>query len=124
MKVMFIYPNHKGMNMLPPAVGLLSACLKREGHDISLFDTTHYNSVSIDGEEDQTDSDESKSDRLMARPYNMPKEVTLKYTNVFDDFRRKVESINKGEGADDSTSQNVELFLSSKEELCIEECTS
>ena len=92
MKVLFVYPNHKGMNMLPPAVGLLSACLKREGHDISLFDTTHYNSVTIDGEEDQTDSDGSKSDRLMARPYNMPQEVQLRYTNVFDDFRSKVES--------------------------------
>ena len=80
------------MNMLPPAVGLLSACLKREGHDISLFDTTHYNSVRIDGEEDQTDSDDSKSDRLMARPYNMPNEVKLRYTNVYDDFRIKVES--------------------------------
>ncbi|SVD43880.1 uncharacterized protein METZ01_LOCUS396734, partial [marine metagenome] len=65
MKVLFVYPNHKGMNMLPPAVGLLSACLKREGHVVSLFDTTHYNSVKIDGEEDYTDSDESKSDRLM-----------------------------------------------------------
>ena len=45
MKVLFIYPNHKGMNMLPPAIGLLSACLKREGHTVQLFDTTHYNSV-------------------------------------------------------------------------------
>ena len=80
------------MNMLPPAVGLLSACLKREGHDVSLFDTTHYNSVKINGEEDYTDSDVSKSDRLMARPYNMPKEVQLRYTNVFDDFRSTVES--------------------------------
>ena len=28
----------------------------------------------------------------MARPYNMPQEVQLRYTNVFDDFRSNVES--------------------------------
>ena len=28
--------------MLPPAIGLLSACLKRDGHTVQLFDTTHY----------------------------------------------------------------------------------
>ena len=92
MKVLFIYPNHKGMNMLPPAVGLLSSCLKREGHKVSLFDTTHYNSVKINDEEDHTDSDGSKSERLMARPYKMPNEVQLRYTNVFEDFKNKVES--------------------------------
>jgi len=28
--------------MLPPGVALLSACLKREGHKVILFDTTYY----------------------------------------------------------------------------------
>ena len=79
MKVLFIYPNHKGMNMLPPAIGLLSACLKRDGHIVQLFDTTHYNSVKIGKTVDDTDSDKSKSDRLMAKPYINPKEITLKY---------------------------------------------
>ncbi|SVE15344.1 uncharacterized protein METZ01_LOCUS468198, partial [marine metagenome] len=92
MKVLFLYPNHKGMNMLPPAVGLLSACLKRDGHTVQLFDTTHYNSVEIDGEVDDTDSDKSKSDRLMAKPYHNPKEITLKYSNVFEDFRNTVDT--------------------------------
>ena len=93
MKVLFIYPNHKGMNMLPPGVALLSACLKREGHKVKLFDTTYYNSVELDGNVDKSDSDASKTDRLMARPYEMPKHVvTVKYTNVFDDFRKEVEN--------------------------------
>ena len=87
-KVMLIYPNHKGMNMLPPAVGLLSACLKREGYAVKLFDTTYYDNVG----NHEIDSDQSKTDRLMARPYNMPQEVTVKYSNVFDDFREEVES--------------------------------
>ncbi len=91
MKVLFVYPNHKGMNMLPPAIGLLSACLKRDGHTIDLFDTTHYNSVKIDEVVDDTDSDKSKSDRLMAKPYKTPHDITLKYTNVFEDFIKFVD---------------------------------
>ena len=91
MKVLFVYPNHRGMNMLPPAIGLLSACLKREGHKVDLFDTTHYESVEIDDQLDTKDSDASKGDRLMARPFTMPKEISLKTTNVYEDFVKIVE---------------------------------
>ena len=92
MKILFIYPNHKGMNMLPPGVALLSACLKREGHQVHLFDTTYYNSVSKENDKIATDSDGSKTDRLMARPYEMPKHVvTVKYSNVFEDFKKCVD---------------------------------
>ena len=40
-KVLLIYPNYRGMNMLPPAIGLLSACLLQSGHEVELFDTTY-----------------------------------------------------------------------------------
>lgn len=90
-KVLLVYPNFRGMNMLPPAVGLLSAILKREGHTVRLFDTTHYESLDEEGTI-APDSDGSKSDRLMARPYKMPNEITLKTSNVFTDFRNEVES--------------------------------
>ena len=36
MKVLLVYPNHKGMNMLPAGIALISACLKREGHKVPL----------------------------------------------------------------------------------------
>ena len=78
------------MNMLPPAIGLLSSCLKNKGHNVDLFDTTYYDSVVINEKSDDSDSDQSKSDRLMARPYKMPNEITIKYTNVFEDFELKV----------------------------------
>jgi radical SAM superfamily enzyme YgiQ (UPF0313 family) len=94
MKVLLVYPNHKGMNMLPPAIGLLSACLKRENHTVELFDTTYYNSVDVNGQKDSADSDESKSDRLMARPYKMPNQITVKYTNVYADFEKHVKKFN------------------------------
>ena len=89
---MFVYPNHKGMNMLPPGVALLSACLKREGINVSLFDTTYYHSTDINNVKERTDSDKSKSDNMMARPLKMANTVTVKYTNVFDDFNKEVEN--------------------------------
>ena len=42
-KVLFIYPNTYGMNMLPPAIALFSSLLKNEGHEVEIFDTTYYN---------------------------------------------------------------------------------
>ncbi|MCA9399243.1 MAG: B12-binding domain-containing radical SAM protein [Candidatus Omnitrophica bacterium] len=87
-KVMLIYPNLRGMNMLPPAIGLLSSVLKDAGYEVKLFDTTYYQS--IDGKE--SDSDGSKSERLMARPFKMPKEVTCKTTDCYEDFAREVDA--------------------------------
>ncbi|MBP9855350.1 MAG: B12-binding domain-containing radical SAM protein [Candidatus Omnitrophica bacterium] len=87
LKVMLIYPNFKGMNMLPPGVALLSAVLKEKGFEVRLFDTTPYER--IDGVF-VPDSDKSKSERLMARPYEMPRKVLSKSTNCFEDFEREV----------------------------------
>ena len=36
-KVLFLYPNTYGMNMLPPAIATFSAILKNEGHKILRF---------------------------------------------------------------------------------------
>ena len=86
LKVLLIYPNFRGMNMLPPAIGLLSAVLKRSGFEVKLFDTTYYENVGGM----VCDSDGSKSDRLMARPFKMPSELTLKTTDCFEDFEKEV----------------------------------
>ena len=76
--------------MLPPGVSLLSACLKRDGHSIRLFDTTSYDSVTINGIEDSIDADVDKSDRLNVRPAPAHPKVQLKFTNVYEDFRKEV----------------------------------
>ena len=67
-KVLFIYPNTFGMNMLPPAIALFSSLLKREGHQVEIFDTTYH---SMD---QGIDSDGSKMDKLQVVPYDMTKE--------------------------------------------------
>lgn len=74
--------------MLPPAIGLLSAVLKRSGFEVRLFDTTYYKNLG--GIE--CDSDGSKAERLMARPFKMPNELTLKTTDCFEDFEKEVMS--------------------------------
>mgnify|MGYP001258771128 CR=1 FL=1 len=54
--VLFIYPNTYGMNMLPPAIGLLSSILKEDGNTVELFDTTYYavdHGIDSDGSKEQ-----------------------------------------------------------------------
>ncbi len=90
LKVLLVYPNLRGMNMLPPAIGLLSAVLKRSGFDVKLFDTTYYEKLGDDHAE--ADSDGMKVDKLMARPFKMPQEVTVLTSDVFQDFKKLVNS--------------------------------
>ena len=66
-KVLFIYPNSFGMNMLPPAIALFSSILKSKGHKVEIFDTTYHS------QNDGLDSDGSKMDKLQVVPYDMGK---------------------------------------------------
>jgi len=84
--VLFIYPNLRGMNMLPPAIALFSRILKDNGFKVALFDTTYYKI----GED--FDSDKEKEKNLAVRPFDMSKVVTLKTTDPFDDLDKLVHS--------------------------------
>ena len=110
-KVLLIYPNQRGMNMLPPAIGLLSSILKEDGNDVELFDTTYYEKLD-ESDSAEIDSDNIKTEKLMARPYKMPNEITLKTTNVFDDFKKKVESFSPDLLAMSCTEDMFELGIS------------
>lgn len=89
MKVLFLYPNLRGMNMLPPSIAMLSTLLKREGIEVELFDTTHWR---IPGEDD-FDSDKTKEKNLNVRPFDFAEHrVTMHETDVYDDFEKKVQS--------------------------------
>lgn len=65
MKVLLVYPNMMGMNMLPPAMGIFAALLRAQGHRVALFDTTNYPQL-----EGGFDSDKMKADNLNARPFD------------------------------------------------------
>ena len=86
-KDLFIYPNSYGMNMLPPAIALLSAVVKEAGHQVELFDTTYYKT------EFGSDSDGTKVERLNVIPFNS-NEFTpkIRETNWRDDINARVES--------------------------------
>ena len=64
-RVLFIYPNTFGMNMLPPAIALFSALLKQHGHEIEVFDSTYYQT------DYGIDSDGTKMEFLNIVPYKM-----------------------------------------------------
>ena len=85
MRVLLFYPNLYGMNMLPPAIGLFTAILRREGHTVGLFDTTIYDGLAAH------DSDKMKSENLNARPFD---DTLLKqharHSNAVEDFKSVV----------------------------------
>lgn len=87
MRVLFLYPNMHGMNMLPSAIGLLSSILKQHDHEIALFDSTNWD---MPGEEN-FDSDKYKEINLNVRPFDDSKlRSEMRDTDVFEDFERKV----------------------------------
>jgi anaerobic magnesium-protoporphyrin IX monomethyl ester cyclase len=86
-RVLFIYPNTYGMNMLPPAIALFSAILKQYGHSVDLFDATYYQT------DHGVDSDGTKATRLNVVPFS-PNEngIKMRITDWRDDIKEKVES--------------------------------
>lgn len=85
MRILLFYPNLYGMNTLPPAIGLFTAILRQRGHEVALFDTTVYESLS------SVDADKQKSDNLNARPFD---DTLLKQhartTNAAKDFNEAI----------------------------------
>ena len=64
-RILFLYPNERGMSTIPPSIAGLSQILKNEGHTTGLFDTTFYK---FDDEITVEDSDKIKANSLENRP--------------------------------------------------------
>ena len=64
-RILFLYPNERGMSTIPPSIATLSQVLKNEGHITSLFDTTFYK---FDDELSIEDSDQITMKTLTNRP--------------------------------------------------------
>ena len=92
MKILLIYPNMRGMNMLPPAIALFSTLLKERGHEVALFDSTDYPNPEIVGGDYDYNSDKTKEKHLNARPFDGSQlEVSWSEENVFSAYIRVVE---------------------------------
>ena len=88
-KVLFVYPNTFGMNMLPPAIALFSAILKHEGHEVALFDATYY---AIDY---GIDSDGIKAERLNVVPFDVgARGIKMCDTDWREDLDSQINSFN------------------------------
>jgi len=87
MKVLLLYPNMHGMNMIPSAIGLFASLLKMHGHTIDLFDSTNW---VLPGEED-FDSDKVKEKNLNVRAFDDSiLKSQIRTTDVYKDFEQKV----------------------------------
>ena len=85
-KVLLVYPNFQMINLLPSNISIISACLKENGFDVDLFDTTFYRM-------DEKSVDEKRVEILQVRPFNLSDcGIYYKDTDVYDDFRKKVEN--------------------------------
>lgn len=83
-RVLLVYPNLQMVNLLPSNIALLSACLKRAGVDVRLFDTTLYKT------EDKS-IDDVRVDYLQVRKFNLAeKGVQYKSEDVVSDFCKAV----------------------------------
>ena len=95
-RILFLYPNERGMSTIPPSVALLSQILKDEGHVTSLFDTTFYK---FDDEISIIDSDLEDEKSLQVRPFSVrdiheqdDDDLHFKKTtrSAIEDFRKSI----------------------------------
>lgn len=80
-KVLLVYPNLTLVSLLPNNIALLSACLKKEGFDVRVFDTTLYRT------NESPTNDEMRVERMQVRRFNMKEAgVELKKADVYREF--------------------------------------
>ena len=88
-RILFLYPNERGMSTIPPSIAVLSQILKDEGHETGLFDTTFYK---FDDEISIEDSDKTKTKALEFRPILDRDDDDLHFRkttrSAIDDFRK------------------------------------
>ena len=79
------------MNMLPPAIATFSAILKKEGHEIAVFDTTYYST------DHGNNSDGTKEEGLNVVPFSkemVKRGLIPKTTRWQDDIKKQIEAFN------------------------------
>jgi len=83
MRILFIYPQHYLFKGIPLGISILSAILKKQGHIVSLFDTTFMK------------GEKQKRDKLNFDAYQFKKAPTLSYDDKLVDIEKKLlEKIN------------------------------
>jgi len=90
-RILFLYPNERGMSTVPPAIALLSQILKDAGHSTDLFDTTFY---LFDDELTISNVEEAREKGLNVRPILDEDDETLHFKkttrSALNDFEAKL----------------------------------
>ena len=86
LKILFLYPNINMRTLVPNAISILAAVLKKSGfNNIELFDTTFY-------EPEGVSMDEERVELANLQPFNFKdRNITPKTTNMYKDFAKKVD---------------------------------
>ena len=83
-KVLLVYPNYSMVNLLPTNIGILTACLRQNGFEVDLFDTTFYRTS-------EKTLDEIRVEALQVRKFSLEDfDVRYKPGHFVDDFKKKV----------------------------------
>ena len=83
-KILLVYPNYSMVNLLPTNIGILTACLKQNGFEVDLFDTTFYRTS-------ERTLDEVRVETLQVRKFDLEEMgVRFKPGDFVDDFKKKV----------------------------------
>ena len=113
-RILFIYPNTFGMNMLPPAIATFSAILKNEGHKVQVFDTTYYST------DHGNNSDGTKEQGLNVVPFSdalKKRGMMPKKTKWQDDVKEQIKNYKPNLIALSSTEDMWELGIKILEEI-------
>lgn len=87
-RVLLVYANSFMDNLIPIGASLLSSCLKREGHEVALFDTTFYRTREKTG-------DDARVETLQVKKTNLadfgitenPGDVVSDFHQLVSDFK-------------------------------------
>ncbi|MEK6922614.1 MAG: radical SAM protein [Nanoarchaeota archaeon] len=93
MRVMLVYANDRMDNLISIAPSILSAFIKKEGHDVKLYDTTFIDEGKEVGDEFRAKTLQIKAARLSDQGLTRTKMST---TQLQDDFRRAVTDFKPG----------------------------
>jgi len=84
-KILFIYPNTMMATLIPINLCILAACLKENGFNAELFDTTYYKTEEVSFEE-------KKVELLQLKEFKLEdKGVEFIKTDIYDDLVKKIE---------------------------------
>lgn len=83
-KVLFIYPNHPALGVVPNSIAILSACLKRAGFETRLFDASLYRTKDKTNDELRTSLDQVKTS-------DIDRYISFRTTDILTDIVNLVE---------------------------------